>query len=204
MSSSTADAPGVNAEVRDLALVAQTIFSGQSNFVPLSSGKPAIIKPSSMAQMPALLNFIRAVVEGMDQAALGDLLTRIITKQQEKIAQGQDPNQIDVTALDDLDGMTRKAFGNASLLMSLFVAVAEEMPPLVEACTNLSRAEYEQLQPDEGILIAAAIFVANYAFFIRSLPPILTGFVKSRASLPQATAPASTAKKTVTVKRSRK
>ena len=184
---STEEAP-VN-ENHDLILAAQAIFADQSNSFKASNGKMVIIKPATMAQVPAVMRFFSAVVNGMDQGALAKLITEIVVKQNAQITAGEDPSKIDLKTLDP-EPLVQKAFGNASLLMTLLTATAEELPKLVASFTNLSEAEFGTLNIDEGALLAAGIFTCNYGFFTRSLPPILMAFMKSWASRnPVAVAP---------------
>lgn len=185
-------------DATDLALAATNIFGGTSNCIPLKEkdGKKrlVIISAATMEHLPTILKFFRSVIDGMDPGSMGRLIDMIVDAQKRLIASGQDPNKVDLKALmtaddDASEAMVRKAFGNASLVTELFAASLEHMPMMAAAFTNLSAAEYNALDPDEGLLLAGGIFTVNYSFFIRTLPPILTAAMRGWASRNVANAP---------------
>lgn len=165
----------------DLLLAAASIFGGNSNMVPTSVGKPAIIKPATMAQFPPILRFFQGVISGLDPQALGALVDLVASAQKKAINDGEDPNKLDLSELTG-EAVVRKAFGNVNLVTALFAAVADELPLLVPEFTNLTTEEYLSMAPDEGIVLTVGIFTANYDFFSQKLPPILTAFMKSWAA----------------------
>lgn len=169
-------------DAQDLALAANAIFTGASNSFKSRSGKPVIIKTATMKQVALITKFFNAVVASLDPEAVLALIQMYAERQKAAIAAGQDPHSISVT---ESDSLVKKAFGSVGLLGQLLMAVAEELPAFVAGFTNLTEAEYEALEPDEGLTLVGGIFMLNYGFFTRALPPILTAFMKSLAGRAQ-------------------
>lgn len=165
----------------DLVLAANAIFGGTSNEVLLSSGKICQIFPATMKHIPAIINFFTHVLNSLDKDQIGGFIELIVDKQIALIKEGKDPNKI---SMEDLSGteLVSNIFGNVSILGAIFSSVFDFLPEVIEKFTNLSGEEFSDLPPDEGMLIAGGIFTINYGFFSRSLPPLLTAFMKSWAS----------------------
>lgn len=175
-------------EAGDLSRAATSIFAGSSNTFKLRSGKQAVIRPATMEHLAPTLRFFKAVMESMSPESLGRLVDLIADAQKKAIVSGQDPANIDVQALmsqtQEMTGkqVVQKVIGNAGIVTELFAAVMDELPYMVSVFTNVTEDEFKRLEPDEGIVLAGGIFTVNYAFFTRSLPPILTAAARGWAS----------------------
>lgn len=183
MSTATAAKPATSTtdpvnENSDLALAATAIFGGASNSFTTRAGKPAVIKPATMKQLPLVLKFFKTVLDGMDQNSVIALVEMYSERQRAAIVAGRNPHQIDIEESTSGE-LVRKTFGNVSLLAQLLAAASEELPELVAGFTNLTEAEYEALEPSEGMTIVGGIFSLNYGFFTQSCAPILQAFMKS-------------------------
>lgn len=182
-------APEPDTSTPDMLLAAIAIFDGGKNSTPLRSGKVLEIRPATMGHLPQIMLFFGGVVSGLDPSQLAQLIDSVVHSQKMAIARGEDPSKVDLRELAT-DELVAKSFGHASLLSSLFAAVFQLLPSLVESFTNLTEQEFRELELDEGILVAGGIFLLNYRFFTQSLPPILTAFMKSWASKKGVTLPA--------------
>lgn len=169
----------------DLSLAVNAIFESDSTDIPLIiGGKPRIvqIKPARMKTLSVITNFFDEVLGRLNQKQIEAIVNALITHQRKKIAAGEDPNQIDLSILER-DDIVEKAFGNASILLTLFGAASDGLPKVVEVFSNVSAQEYEDFDIEVGVVIATAIFVRNYSFFSRNLLPTLLACLKSWASL---------------------
>jgi len=176
-------------QASELSLAATSIFGGSGNSFKTRGGKMVIIKPATMEQFAPTLRFFNAVLASMDSSAIATLVDLIADAQREAIQTGKNPDAIDIEKLTTqiesteitAESLVRKVFNGADLLTGLLAAAAEQLPELVEAFTNVSRDEYNAMEPDEGIVLSVGIFTANYDFFSRRLPPIFRAFAQSRA-----------------------
>lgn len=183
----TAVAPS---EADELALAATSIFGGSSNSFKSRSGKMVIIRPATMAQFAPTLRFFNAILGSMDTGAIALLVDMIADAQKQAISEGKDPTSLDVQVLTSrvesaeisAEDLVRKVFSGADILTGLLAAAADQLPDLVEAFTNVSKVEFNSMDPDEGIILAVGIFTANYDFFSRRLPPIFRAFAQSKAA----------------------
>lgn len=167
---------------QDMALAASAIFSGATNGFKTSAGKPAVIRQATMKQIPVILRFFQAIVGGLDQTALISLVELYADRQRKALAAGVDPNAIEMGPEEDSEAMVGKVFGNVSLLTQLLASASEVLPELVVSFTNLTEDEYENLPPDEGLTLVGGVFMLNYGFFSRALPPIFQGLMQAMAA----------------------
>lgn len=182
--------PASSSGAEDLSLAATAIFGGSSNSFKTRAGKLVIIRPATMEHFAPTLRFFNAILSSMDTNAIAVLVDMIADAQREAISAGQDPNTIDVQALTakvesteiSAESLVRKVFNGADILTGLLAAAAESLPDLVERFTNVSKDEFNSMDPDEGIVLAVGIFTANYDFFSRRLPPIFRAFAQSKAA----------------------
>lgn len=166
----------------DLELAANSIFGGTANEVELKSiGKTVTIKQATMRQLPLILSFFRDVMAGMDQECLSSLVDMIAEHQKSALASGEDPNKVSIAEVSTED-LVHKTFGNVNLITMVLSATLASLPKMGAAFTDLTEDEFGDLPPEEGMLIAGGIFMANYGFFTQSLPPLLTAFMRSWAS----------------------
>ena len=166
----------------DLSLAADAIFGGTSNEFTLKSlGKQVTVKPATMRQLPAVIGFFNTLLTSMDQESMGALVELIADRQQVAAAAGLNPNKVSVEEMST-QALVSKAFGNVNLFTTLLSSALATLPTLAPIFTNLTEEEYGDLLPDEGMLVAGAIFMVNYSFFTQSLPPLLTAFVRAWSS----------------------
>ena len=166
----------------DLSAAATAIFGGTSNEVYIKSlDRVATIKPASMKQLPILIGFFKNLMAHMDQEAIASLVELISDKQRDAINRGEDPSKLPIEEIAGIS-VVNTAFKNASLLTILLSATFESLPKVVPAFTTVTEQEYGDLSPDEGLLLAGGVFMANYGFFTQSLPPLLTVFFREWAS----------------------
>lgn len=183
----TAIDAGVGNPVSDMLIAAQTIFTDGVNEYTRDDGKVIKLKTAKMKNLAVITRFMNAVVSKVDQKALAAIVTSIIVRQKEALAKGEDPNKIDVRAMAEavlMKGAPRDDAGRsefiversvnyASLLFSLTAAMLEELPDVVPSFTNLTKDEFEDMDPAEAAIIAGGVFMMNYRFFIQSLRPAL-------------------------------
>ncbi len=165
----------------DLVLAAEAIFGGSTNETTLSDGSTCIFYPARMEQLPSIIEFFELVLGALDKEMVGALVEVIADRQQLLMSAGGNPNKVDVKDMSSV-ALVHKVFGQVSLFATLFAAVFKELPALVEKFTNVSGEQFKKMHPDDGMLIAGGIFMVNYSFFSRSLPPILMAFMRSWAS----------------------
>ncbi len=165
---------------QDLALAATSLFGGTTNRVTLRSGEVVTVYPAKVRQLSMVIDLFSRIVLSLDQEALGALVTMISDEQKKAIADGKDPNSIDMGELAQAK-MVRTAFGNVSLLRQLFMSVMDGLPELVVSFTSMSAESFQDLEIDEGMLVMGGIFMLNYSFFTQKLPPMLTAFTQSQA-----------------------
>lgn len=172
----------------DLTLAATTLFeSGDSNFTLPGCGKNVQVKPATMRHIGSLMQLFAEVVTNMDQNALATIIGAVSQHQQKAIAEGRDPNKLDMTPAE----IVEKALGNTSVLSELSRAGMEIFPKVVSNFSNVTEDEFLDMPLDDATMVAGAIFMVNYDFFTQRLLPTLVAFARSRASKhPSLTTPA--------------
>jgi hypothetical protein len=174
-------------DVSDLLLVAQTIFTDGVNEFTTNDGKVVKLTTAKMKHLATITRFMNAVVGKVDQKSLAAIVTSILVKQKAALAKGQDPNKIDVREMAEsvlMDGAPKdeaaksefvvtRSVNYVSIMFSLTAALMEELPDVVPAFTNLTKAEFEDMDPAEATIVAGGIFLMNYRFFTQSLRPVL-------------------------------
>jgi hypothetical protein len=168
-------------ELTDLSLATGTLFDKSFTEPTLSNGRKPKVRPATMEHLGLIIDFFKDILGAIDQKQMSALVQLIVAMQTKNIVEGKDPNQIDLSLLTSEDVVT-KAFGQASVLLTMFAACANRLPKLAAAFSDVSEAEYKKLEVDDGVLLTVAIVVVNYGFFTRRLPPILTGFIRSWAA----------------------
>jgi hypothetical protein len=169
-------------ELADMTLAANTLFDYDSFAQPtLSNGKRPQIRPAQMQHLSLIIGFFKDILSAIDQKQMSALIEFVVKLQTKAIVEGKDPNKIDLALLTS-DEVVTKAFGQASLILTMFAACADRLPALAAAFSDISAEEYRKLSIDDGVMLTAAILVVNYGFFTRRLPPILTGFIRTWAA----------------------
>lgn len=181
-------APEPDTSTPDILLAAIAVFDGGKNSFTSRSGKEVVIRPAAMAHLAPCMHFFAGVVSALDPNDLAQLIDAIVYRQKQAIAQGEDPNNINLRELSSLE-LVSKASSHVNIFASLMAGVFHLLPTLVPTFTNLTEAEYSAMELDEGMLVAGGIFLLNYRFFTQSLPPMLTVFMRSWASKKGVTAP---------------
>lgn len=164
----------------ELALAAQSLFEGKTNFLKMRSGKNAVFKEATMESLPVIIGFFQTVVENIDPATIISLID-LYAERMEEMRKAKADSAYSPVILST-DELVQKMGGGGSMFMKLLVAAATQMPTLVATMSTLTEDEYKKLKPDEGMVVAAAIFMLNYGFFSQSLPPVILAFVRNIAS----------------------
>lgn len=149
----------------DLAAAADVLFGTEENPLVLRSGEKIVVKTARVAHVGLLLHFFNALVTNLSREDIITLVTLI-----EERRTGASPTL-------DVEQLVAQAFGRSSLLVSVFQATYEAMPRIVTALTPLTQEQWENMEMDEGILLAVSIFQVNYGFFSRNLPHAMKGFL---------------------------
>lgn len=179
-----------NETISDLALAANAIFNGGANSFAMDNGKVVEIRPAKMKQMTDVMGFFKALVSRLEPGQLGRIIEFIAKRQREAMAAGKKPTDIDLMTLlremvdrngDDAQGiegeeMVVRGIETSSLFFDMLGAVLEEMPRLIPSFTNLTVAEFEEMDLAEATAVIGGIFMVNYRFFTQSLRPILLAF----------------------------
>lgn len=149
----------------DLAAAADVLFGTEENPLVLRNGEKLVVKTARVAHVGLLLHFFNCLVANLSKEDIITLVTLI-----EERRTGVSPDL-------DVEQLVGQAFGRSSLLVSVFQATYEAMPKIVTALTPLSQEQWENMEMDEGILLAVSIFQVNYGFFSRNLPHAMKGFL---------------------------
>lgn len=157
--------PQTAVEDTSLADAADVLFGTEENPVELRGGEKIVVSRAKVAHVGLLLGFFNALVANMSKDDIVTLVT-LIEEQRTKVKK-------DLT----IDGLVEQAFGRSSLLVSVFQATHQAMPDIVSALTPLSKERWDNLDMDEGILLAVSIFQVNYHFFSQNLPHAMRGFL---------------------------
>ena len=162
----------------DFGKAAAAIFGSEAKEVALPSlGRTVHIKQATMKQIPHIVAFFRDTVLGMNHEALGALVDMVADKQVAAIKAGKDPRALPVDEITGISVVTQ-TFGKINLVADLLNAVITSLPRVAAMLSDLTEDEFENLPADEGMLIAGGVFMVNYGFFTRSLPPIFTAFMQ--------------------------
>jgi len=164
----------------DISLAAGILFDEHDNTVKFR-GREVRIYPATMKQLPLLMKFFQRILDALDKRQLADLIDLFATAQRAAISAGKDPSKVDLSFLTS-EEVVGKALGNVSLLMALLAASLEIVPELIATFASIDEDEFGDLTADEGALVVGTVFLVNYHFFSRSLPPTLMVFTKLWAS----------------------
>lgn len=163
------------ADKNDLSAAADVLFGTEENPILLRDGRTIIIGTGKIAHVGLLLSFFNALVEELskdDIITLVKLIEEQRTKEQAAKKEGAVP-----PVPKTIEDLVQQAFSRSSLLVAVFQATNRTLPAIVAALTKLTKEEYENLDMDEGILLAVSIFQLNYSFFSRNLPHAVKVFL---------------------------
>lgn len=164
----------------DLALAARSIFQGDQTEFALANGTTVKIVPAKMKHLDTVMTFFGAIAARLDPSVVTEIVNIVAERQIKAMAAGKQPSQIDLNDLG-AEQIVVKALGKTTLVSALISAVAKELPTLAPAFTNLTQEQFEELDADEGMVVATGIFLVNYRFFTQSLRPIAMEFVQGLA-----------------------
>lgn len=151
----------------DLASAAEILFGSAEQPIVLRDGRKVVVQAGKVKHVGLLLDFFNALIENLDKK---DIITLVSLIEQRQTG----AEALAGLSVEKLVGM---AFDRSSLLVALFQATYHVLPPIVGSLTNLSREEFDELDVDEGAVVAVAVFQLNYSFFSRNLPAAMRGFL---------------------------
>lgn len=173
-------ARALDAESKSLQDATETLFGTAENPLILCDGKTIVIGPAKTKHLGILLDFFFAILVRMNKEQLVAIV-ETIEKHIRKNARLTDGTKEPVS----LEEVIGTILGRGSLILSLFHATFEVLPTLVEAVANISGEEFGELDTDEGVLVAATVFMVNYDFFSRNLPLALQALAARASDLLQ-------------------
>ena len=152
-----------------LAVVDRIFAESVSEFTAPSNGTVIKFPRAKLKQLGAATRLFQSIAERVPEERIAELLDLVIAEQKQLLAEGKSVHDMNLNA----SNIITKALGNRSLLFEVFAACTEELSKVVAVFTNISVDEYEELDLEEQLIVAAGIFAVNYNFFTQSLPPIL-------------------------------
>jgi hypothetical protein len=158
------------------------LFGGSANSHTLASGKVVDFKKVNLGRIAVVTDMLNKLASSPIADKFGVLLQSIATEQRALIGAGQSPDAINFSKGVILD----KAFGNHSLLLEVFSTVAGSIPEFVAALSTITKEDFDELELDEQMILAAGVIAVNYAFFTQSLPPIIATVMKNVGAKKQA------------------
>ena len=163
-------------EAEDTSIIgaAEVLFGTDENPLPLRDGKKLVIKTGKVAHVGLLLQFFNALVQNMSREDIVTLVQLIEERKKKELEAQQQGLPLEEVTIEQL---VEKAFNRSSLLVSVFNATVTTLPAIVSALTPLTREEWDDLDFDEGMLVAVTIFQVNYSFFSRNLPHAMRVFL---------------------------
>lgn len=158
------------AEDTSLSPAVEILFGTEENPLKLRDGREIVVKKGKVAHVGLLLDFFNALVQNMSRDDIVTLVA-LIEERRQKEAAGTS------TEVPTIEELVEKAFARSSLLVSLFHATVSTLPAIVSALTPLSKDEWQELDMDEGCVVAVTVFQVNYAFFSQNLPHAMKAFL---------------------------
>lgn len=169
-------------EAADLARAAAAIFAGHSvKFHSPTLNREIHIGQGRMNSLPALMEFFGAILSQVDQSDLHAMITAVAQEMKKNMDKGKDA--FDFADLKELAAteIATRLLGKLGIGLLIMRAVFQELGGLVAAFSDVDAHEFGLLDWDEGTTLALGIFVVNYSFFTRSVPPIIRAFLQSGA-----------------------
>jgi hypothetical protein len=141
-------------------------------------------RQAKFKEIAAVTLLFQKMLDHIPQDRFKALLAAIVEAQHEAMAAGRAPGDLSLNATRLVD----KAFGQTSVLLTIFASVMDILPEFVPQFCDLSAADFNELDLDEAVLVAAGVVAVNYAFFSQKLPPLvqhaLRGWQSRSASAP--------------------
>jgi hypothetical protein len=158
------------------------LFGGSSSSFTLRSGANVEFQKVNLPRIAVVTTMLDKLATTPLADKFRAFLQSIAKEQGALLAGGQSPDAIDFNKGVALE----KAFANHSLLLQVFSTVAETIPEFVAALSTIGVKDYEALELDEQLILAAGVVAVNYAFFTQSLPPIIATVMKNVGAKKQA------------------
>lgn len=155
-------------ETAALSSAAEVLFGTEDNPLELRDGRKIVVQRGKVAHVGLLLGFFTALVENMSKDDIVTLV-QLIEESRNKEAGAAAPRSV-----EELVG---QVFGRSSLLIAVFQATFSTLSKIAAALTPLSEEDWQQLDMDEGALVAFTVFQVNYSFFSQSLPQAMKVFL---------------------------
>ena len=166
----------------DLTLAASTLFDSPDNeFTLPSSQRRVVVRPATMRTIGNLMQLFASIITNMNPTTLAILVGGVSDYQRQAIAEGKDPNKLDMSP----EKIIEKALGNTSILSELSAAAMDAMPKVINNFSDLTEDEFLDMPLDDATTIVGKVFMVNYDFFTQRLLPTLVAFARSRASKSQ-------------------
>lgn len=156
-------------------------MSDPAREVVFREGRKVQLRTARVNTLPAIIHFFSAAISRVDAVALGELITFVADAQKKAVADGIPLSAVDIPP----EVILQKVRGNLSLIETLFTAVADLMPECASKFCELTPEEIGDLELDDGANLAFGIFLLNYHFFTRTLPPAIRGFLRSNQRMAQ-------------------
>ncbi len=155
-------------EAQDLTNATEVLFGTTENPLELRDGRKIVVQRGKIAHVGLLLSFFSALVENMSK---DDIVTLVQLIEESKAKEAGTPIP---RSVEELVG---QAFGRSSLLISVFQATFSVLPKIVGALSTVTEKEWQDLDMDEGALVAFTVFQVNYSFFSQNLPQAMRVFL---------------------------
>lgn len=178
MNNKTASGPASDSMVP----TATALFSDGVARVPSRTlARDVVCRTAKMRQLTFLIEVFETIVNRIDAESLGAIVEMVADAQRGQLDKGQDPNDLPYAGLTATE-IVNKVKGRINVVAMLMTALLSEMPRIAQEFSDVSEAEYNQLDLDEGMSLLLAIFTVNYSFFTQSLPPMFSAFMQTWAS----------------------
>lgn len=171
-----------------LEQVVDELFSQARTTLTLRDGRVVEFKSASYKHIGKIARLFETLLSRVPAEQLGKLIDMIVGEQKNLLMAGKSVNDFDIGA----SGLVQEAMGNGSLLLTVFANVSDVLPQAVELFSTLGAADFDELEMDEAMLVAAGVVARNYSFFTQTVRPVLVNVMRAWKSVGKKTAPAGT------------
>lgn len=147
--------------------------------------KEVKFKACKMKHLGPLTEMIQGMISGLADGELVKVLEYVSGEQQKKLVAGEDPYQLDTEKL------VADVANSGALLSKLLGGALEILPRAITLFTNITREEWDDIDPASASVVAYGIFARNYSFFIQNGHLLHRAFASSlmtRLTIPAAKA----------------